>query len=149
MYDVQIILTTRELRTFLPTLKLSFDKNLNSHVVYKITCNGCVSIFIGQTIENVTTRIPEHQKKNFPVGQQLVECCGTAHNFEWEILDTCRRGIEKLMTIEATYIKKLKPQLNKRNEYRGGNCHWSFSWKIRVEYYKGKIFLETKNGTFA
>ena len=50
--------------------------------------------------------------------QQLVECCGTAHKIEWEILDACP-GVEKIMTIEAIYIKKLKPQLNKRDEYRG------------------------------
>ena len=28
-------------------------------------------------------------------------------------------GVEKLMTIEAIYVKKLKPQLNTRGEYRG------------------------------
>ena len=49
--------------------------------------------------------------------QHLVEYCGTAHNIEWEILDTCR-VVEKLMTIEAIYIKKLKPQLNTHDEYR-------------------------------
>ena len=52
------------------------------------------------------------------MGQHLVECCGTAQNFEWDILDRCR-GIEKLMTIEAIYIKKLKRQLKTRDEYRG------------------------------
>ena len=100
----------------MPTLKSSFDKNLKSHVVYKVTCNGCSSIYVGQTNQHVTTRISEHQKKGFPVGQH-VECCGTAHDIEWEILDACRE-FEKLMRIEPIYIKKLKPQLNTRDEYR-------------------------------
>ena len=56
--------------------------------------------------------------KDSPVGQHLVECCGTAHNIEFEIFDTCR-GVEKQMTIEAIYIKKMKPQLNTCDEYRG------------------------------
>ena len=47
--DIQIIFTTRKLRTCLPTLKLPFDKNLKSHVVYKVTCNECSSIYVGQT----------------------------------------------------------------------------------------------------
>ena len=47
------------------------------------------------------------KKKGSPLGHHLVECCVTAHNIDWEILDTCR-GIEKLITIEAIYIKKLK-----------------------------------------
>ena len=75
--------------------------------------------------KHVTTRISEHQKKDSAVGQHLVECCGTAHNIEWEILDTCR-GVEKLMTIQAIYIKKLKPQLNTRDEYRG--------WELTLKY---------------
>ena len=34
------------------------------------------------------------------------------------IIDSCRR-VEKLRTIEAIYIKKLKPQLSTRDKYRG------------------------------
>ena len=85
---------------------------------YKVKCNGCSSICVGQTSRHVTTRISEDQKKDSPVGQHLVEGCGTTPNVKWEILDACR-GVEKLMTIEATYIKKQKPQLNTRDEYRG------------------------------
>ena len=116
--DIQIIFTTRKLRTCLPTLKSPFDKNLKSDVVYKSTCNGCSSVYVGQTSRHVNTRISAHQKKDSPVGQQLVECCGTTHNVKWETLDACR-GVEKLMTMEAIYIKKLKPQLNTRDKYRG------------------------------
>ena len=118
MCDIQMIFTSRKLRTCLLTLKSLFDKNLKSHVVYKVTCSGCSSINVGQTTRHVTTRISEHQKKDSPDGQLLVECCGTTHNVKREILDACR-GVEKLMTIEAIYIKKLKPQLNARDEYRG------------------------------
>ena len=116
--DIQIIFTTRKLRTCLPTLKSPFDENLKSHVVYKVTCNGCNSIYFGQTSRHVITRISEHQQKDSPVGQHLVECCGTTQSVKWEILDACC-GVEKLMMIEAIYIKKLKPQLNTRDEYRG------------------------------
>ena len=61
--------------TCLPTLKSPFDKNLKYLVVYKVTCNGCSSIYVGQTSQQVTTRFSEHQKKDSPVGQHLVECC--------------------------------------------------------------------------
>ena len=85
------------------TLKSSFDKNLKYRKVYKITCNGCSSIYVSQTSQHVTTKILEHQKKDSHVVQHLVECCGTAHNFEWEILNAFR-GVEKLIKIEAIYI---------------------------------------------
>ena len=87
-------------------------------MVYRVTCNGCSSIYDGQTSQYVTIRISEHQKKDSPVGQHLVECCGTKHNVKWEIIDACR-GVEKLMATEAIYIEKLKPQLNERDKYRG------------------------------
>ena len=69
-----------------------------------------------QTSQHATARIPEHQMKDFHVGQHLVECCGTEHSFKWEILDACL-DVEKLLTIEAIYIKKLKSQLNTRDGY--------------------------------
>ena len=92
---------------------------MKSHVVYKFTCNGCSSIYVGQTSQHVTTRISEHQKKYSPGGQRLVECSSTTHNVKWEILDACR-GVEKPMTIEAIYIKKLKPKIKTRDENEGG-----------------------------
>ena len=115
--DLQIIFTTRKLRTCLPNLKSSFDNNLKSHVELKVTCSGCSSIYVGQSSGHFTTRILEHQKTDSLVRQHVVEYCGTELNIEWEILDVCRR-VEKLMTIEAIYIKKLEPQTIVRNEYQ-------------------------------
>ena len=69
--DIQIIFTARKLRTCLPSLKSPFDKNLKSHVVYKVTCNGCSSIYVSQTSRHVTTRISEHQKKDFLLDNTL------------------------------------------------------------------------------
>ena len=105
------IFFTRKLRRYLPILKLFCDKILKPHVVHKVICNGCISIYVGQTSRHVTARISGHQKKNSPVEKHLVECCGTAHDIEMMILDSCH-GLKKLMTIEALFIKKLKPQLN-------------------------------------
>ena len=116
--ELQVVFTTRKLRSCLPNLKSSFDRDLKSHVVYEIKCNGCGSIYVGQTSRHVTTRITEHQKKDSQVGQHLVECRGATNDIEWRILDACR-SVEKLMIIEAIYISKLKPALNTRDEYRG------------------------------
>ena len=60
--ELQVVFTTRKLRSCLPTQKASFDRDLKSHVVNEIKCNGCGSIYVGQTSRHVTTRITEHQK---------------------------------------------------------------------------------------
>ena len=113
-------LTTRKLRSCLPTLKSSFDRDLLSHVVDEIKCNGCGSIYVGQTSRQVTTRITEHQKKDSQVCQHLVECRGAMNDIERKILDACRT-VEKLMIIETIYISKLISALNTRDENRGVN----------------------------
>ena len=56
IHPVQAIFTTRKLKSCLPSLKSSFDKDLKSQVVYELTCNGCKSIYIGQTCRHITTR---------------------------------------------------------------------------------------------
>ena len=40
IHPVQTIFTTRKHKSCLPSLKSSFDKDIKSHVVYELTCNG-------------------------------------------------------------------------------------------------------------
>ena len=82
-------------------------------MLIKTMLSSC--IYVGRTSRYFTTRILEPQKKDSLVGQHLVECYGTAHNIEWEILSACR-GIDKSMELEAIYIKKLEPQINTGSE---------------------------------
>ena len=116
--QLQVVFTTRKLISSLPTLKSSFDRDLKSHVVSDIKCNGCGSIYVWQTSRHVTTMITKHHKKDSQVVQHLVECRGATNDIEWEFLDACRT-VEKPMIIEAIYISKLKLALNTRDEYRG------------------------------
>ena len=60
-------------------------------------------------------RISEHQRKDFTMGQHLVECCGTAYENEWKMLDACRSE-DTVMSTEAIYIKQ---QLSTPDEYCG------------------------------
>ena len=45
----KLVFITRKLRSCLPTLKSSFDRDLKSHVLNEIKCNECGSIYTGQT----------------------------------------------------------------------------------------------------
>ena len=40
IYPVRTIFTIRKLKSCLASLRSSFDKDLKSHVVYELTCNG-------------------------------------------------------------------------------------------------------------
>ena len=74
IHPVQTVFTTRKLKSCLPTLKSSFDKDLKSPVVYELTCNGCKSIFVGQTCRNISTRVVEHATADSLMGVHAIEC---------------------------------------------------------------------------
>ena len=99
-----MIFTTQKLKSCLPSLNSSFDKDLKSHVVYELTCDGYKSIYVGQTCRDFTTRVAEHAKADSPMGVHAIECNGDKTAFQWKILDECSNQ-SKLMTLEAFYIR--------------------------------------------
>ena len=43
-------------------------------MVYRLECCGYKSIYFGQTVRHLTTRIEEHRKEDTPVGQHIRQC---------------------------------------------------------------------------
>ena len=103
----QTIFTTRKLKSSLPSLKSSFDKEIKPHVIYELTCNECKSIYVGQTCQHITTWAAEHAKTDSPMGRQSIECNGDKNSFPVENIRPVRQP--KLMTLEALYKRTLKP----------------------------------------
>ena len=116
----QIIFTTRKFKTCLPSLKTSFARELRSKVVYKLTCSGCNSTYVGQTVRHLATRVDEHRKADSPVGQHLLECnkeVGGTAELKSEIIDQTA-NTHKLLTLEALHICRERPKINTRDEFR-------------------------------
>ena len=117
--NAQILFTTRKMRTCMPSLKSSFASELKSKVVYRLDCCGCKSIYVGQTVRHLTTRIEEHRKEDTPVGQHIrlfISESGKSE-FKWKIIDQASSSI-KLLTLEALHIRKERPAINTRDEFR-------------------------------
>ena len=115
--NVSTIFTTRKLRSCLPSLKSKVEKSLISRVVYCIQCPGCDSRYVGQTARHLTTRLTEHKRRTSPLGAHFLDCKVDPKTVHAEILDSCL-DTNKLLTLEALYIARLKPGLNQRDEYR-------------------------------
>ena len=73
IHPVQTIFTTRKLKSCLPSLESSFDKDLKSHVVSELICSGCKFIYVGQTCRHITTRVAEHARADSPMGVHAIE----------------------------------------------------------------------------
>ena len=72
--NIEMVFTTRKLESCLPSLKSAFSNHLKSRVVYKLSCIGCTSTYVGQNVRKLTTIIEEHKKADSPVGLHLQQC---------------------------------------------------------------------------
>jgi hypothetical protein len=87
-----------------------------SMIVYLLCCNHCGNKYIGSTIRTLHTRVREHLilQKTSSVYQH-VRACHTDVSIEVDIL--AEANCEKqLRSLEAAYIKKLKPDINSKEE---------------------------------
>ena len=97
-------------------------------MVYELICNGCKSIYVGQTCRHFTTRVAEHAKADSPMGLHANDCNGDKTAFQWKILAKCSNQ-SKLMTLGALYVRTLKPAINTRDEYRTRDDTESLDWR--------------------
>ena len=91
--------------------------SLRSLVVYKFSCAGCNSVYVGETCRHFSTRVREHlaRDKNSHIHKHLTSsktCKQTVSNEScFTILDTAKCSYE-LKIKEALHINWLKPTLN-------------------------------------
>ena len=102
----------------MPSLKMSVDKMFQSRVVYKIECSRCKACYVGQTIRHLKTRIGEHQRPTSPVGVHMRSCETEILSENVTILEKSNKSVDHLLTLEALWIRDLKPSINTKDEYR-------------------------------
>ena len=102
----------------MPSLKEPVDKALRSGLVYKITCSRCQSCYVGQTTRRLLVRIREHKRAGTPAESHFRACDVVLIMDDVSIIATYNKSVYKLMTLEALFIRSLKPPLNKKDEYK-------------------------------
>ena len=114
----KIVMTIRKIKTVMPSLKIPVDKALRSGLVYKITCSRCQSCYVGQTTRHLLVRLREHKRAGTPVESHFRACDTTVTMEAVEIIGACNKSVYKLMTLEALFIRSLRPSLNTKDEYK-------------------------------
>ena len=115
---VKVILTLRKMNTVMPSLKAAVPMQMRSRVVYKITCPGCESSYVGQTVRHLRTRIAEHRNSKSVVGSHFKSCINSELTFDdVSVLCSTTRNDQFLLTLEAICIEEEKPNLNTREEW--------------------------------
>ena len=110
----KVIFTLKKIRTVLSSLK---EMNLRSKLVYKITCSHCNVCYDGKTSRHLQIRFKEPLKK-CPFKAHLEKCVGGFTLENDDILGSTSRGQMDLLTLEAMWIRELKPYLNTEDTMR-------------------------------
>ena len=112
------IFKLKKLKTVLPSLKPPVEKLLKSHVVYQIKCSSCDASYVGQTTRHLTTRLAEHKSRKGPVKEHFIQCKSQIENDCISVLDTTTNSDSFLLTLEAIWIRDIKPKINTKDEFR-------------------------------
>ena len=112
----RIVMTLTKTKTEISQLKTPVPRMLQSSVVYKITCPGCDASYVGQTQRTLSQRFREHARPRSLIGIHFQSCDVTPSEEHVQILG--KNHGEKLLSLEALFINKYKPQLNSKDEYK-------------------------------
>ena len=118
---IQVVLTLRKLKTYLPSLKPTIPKMLKSNVIYKITCPRCESCYVGKTFRHLCIRYGEERTKKSETVFKHMKGCGGAKQLKddhIEVLTTVRGDRFQLSIMEALYIREVSPGMNVKDEFR-------------------------------
>ena len=108
----RVIMTLRKLKTVLPPLKPPIEWSLRSSVIYQITCRRCHARYVGQTDRHLITRFKEHRNRATPVADHFSNCNLKVEMDSVEILASNNKSVSHLKTLEALYIREIKPFIN-------------------------------------
>ena len=116
----KVIMTTRKIKTCMPSLKPSVPKVLLSNVVYQLKCPGCEASYVGQTVRHVQSRVREHLGSRGTMKVHFEKCGVCPSSFLEGSVKILHRNhsLPRLLTLEALYINEIKPKLNVKDEFR-------------------------------
>ena len=121
----RVIMKTKKIKSVLPALKPAVPKMFRSAVVYKIDCPGCDSSYVGFTSRHLQQRVREHLGKSGVIRKHINECLPSSPSLDK--LDSFDKqvsilagssSLNKLMTLEALFIKQFAPSLNTKDEFK-------------------------------
>ena len=99
--------------------------NNENSIVYKIPCNGCEKVYIGETGRGIEKRLYEHKAdvRKHNTSNSLVLHIEECHNLpKWGDVSIIEKGMNKKMrkALEAAHIT-----INKVTNHRDGFMKWS------------------------
>ena len=88
-------------------------------VIYQLTCKGCEERYIGETARSLGERVQEHVRgKSSALHEHMQKKHeGQFQEIQVKILNRCPGDAMLRQVMESTYIKELKPEMNRKEEW--------------------------------
>ena len=87
--------------------------------VYKINCPGCTACYVGQSVRHLQARFVEHKNNQGPMRTHYLNCGVKAlSDDDIEIIGSNRKSEDHLLTLEALFLREIKPEINTKEEYK-------------------------------
>ena len=122
---IRIIFTLKKMKTSLPSLKEPVTDVLKSGVVYQIKCPGCSASYVGETVRHLLHRYREHKVNKGPLRTHFQSCKADPGDEDIKVL-TSSSNQEKLLILEALFIRDLKPSINTKDEFKSKQLRIKF-----------------------
>ena len=120
----RVIMTLCKTKSEVSTLKTPVPHMLQNNLVYQIECPGCTASYVGQTSRLLQQRFREHMGSRGLIKNHFEMCDVVPTEDNVRILGKSRG--EKLLSLEALFIHKIKPSLNSKDEYRSRTLKLKF-----------------------
>ena len=112
----RVIMTLCKTKSEVSTLKTPVPHMLQNNLVYQINCPGCTASYVGQTARLLQQRFREHMGSRGLIKNHFENCSIIPTEKDVKILGKGKG--ERLLSLEALFIHKLKPALNSKDEYK-------------------------------
>lgn len=129
------VLTVNSLFT---KLKDKTPINLQNNVVYKIPCNNCQQIYIGQTKRNLQSRLTSHKSD---CNRKVLNCALTEHmernkhqpNYEGVKVLHRENNLSKRLFLEMIEINEEVNSMNKKTDVNGLSAIYTYILKLNKQ----------------
>ena len=115
--SIKLVFTSFKVSSYF-TCKDALPSDIKSGVVYKFTCAGCNTSYIGETSRHISIRIADHLGKDkashvFKHWQEKSDCKQKCDSSCFSVLDSAPTDYQRKLK-EAMFIQWQKPVLNKQ-----------------------------------
>ena len=119
-FNIKLIFSSFNSKNYF-SYKDPIPNDLESFLVYKLTCTSCRSSYIGKTCHHFKTRIEEHIKKDnsshiFKHLHSTATCFDSYNSLRFKIIDKANSRFD-LKIKEALRINWRKPNLNAQRNH--------------------------------